>query len=247
MTPRQRPGQRHPRSGRLRINDLDHLNHTQPRGWPAGHPTVQVTGEFSSSGDPAPTGTVTVSDGTRSCQAPLSGGNGVATGSCQITEQAPGAYSFTASYPGDANFDSSQTPSPATVTVGQAPSSTSITSTTSNPVAGQPVTATMQVTREFTSSGDPAPTGTVTVSDGARSCQASLSGGDGIATGSCQITEQAPGTYSFTASYPGDPNFDFSQTTSPATVTVGQAPSSTSITSTTSSPVVGQPVTATVR
>ena len=107
-------------------------------------------------------------------------------------------------------------------------------------MAGQPVTATVQVTGEFTSSGDPAPTRTVTVSDGARSCQAPLSGGNGIATGSCPITEQAPGTYSFTASYPGDANFDSSQTTSPATVTVGRAPSSTSITSTTSSPVAGR-------
>ena len=86
-----------------------------------------MTGQFTGSGDPAPTGTVTVSDGTQSCQASLSGSNGVATGSCQITEQAPGTYSFTASYPGDANFNSSQTSTPATVTVGQAPSSTSIT------------------------------------------------------------------------------------------------------------------------
>ena len=208
---------------------------------------VQLTGQFTGSGDPAPTGTVTVSDGTQSCQASLSGSNGVATGSCQITEQAPGTYSFTASYPGDANFNSSQTSTPATVTVGQAPSSTSISSTTSNPVAGQPVTAAVQVTGQFTGSSNPAPTGTVTVSDGTRSCQASLSGSNGIATGSCQITEQAPGTYSFTASYPGDASFDSSQTSSPATVTVGQAPSSTSITSTTSNPVVGQPVTAAVR
>ena len=63
---------------------------------------VQVTGQFTSSGDPAPTGTVTISDGTQYCQASLSGSNGTATGTCQITEQSPGAYSFTASYPGDA-------------------------------------------------------------------------------------------------------------------------------------------------
>ena len=190
--------------------------------------TVRVQGEFTSSGDPIPTGTVTVSDGTRSCQASLSGSDGTAAGSCQITEPAPGTYSFTASYPGDANFDSSQTSSPATVTVGQAPSSTSITSTTSNPVVGQPVTATVRVQGEFTSSGDPTPTGTVTVSDGTCSCQASLSGSDGTAAGSCQITEPAPGTYSFTASYPGDLRFDSSHA-SAVRVSVAKAKSRTSL------------------
>jgi alpha-tubulin suppressor-like RCC1 family protein len=197
----------------------------------AGQPVttaVQVTGQFTGSGDPAPTGTVTVSDGTRFCQASLSGSNGVATGSCQITEQVPGTYSFTASYPGDANFDSSQTSSPATVTVGHAPSSTSITSTTSSPVTGQPVTAAVRVKGEFTGSGDPVPTGTVAVSDGTRSCQASLSGSDGVATGSCQITEQVPGTYSFTASYPGDANFDSSHA-SAARVAVAKAKSRSSL------------------
>ena len=189
---------------------------------------VQVTGQFTSGGDPAPSGTVTISDGTRSCQASLSGSNGVATGSCQITEQTPGTYSFTASYPGDANFDTSQTSSPATVTVGQAPSATSITSTTSNPVAGQPVTAAVQVQGEFTGSGDPAPSGTVTVSDGTRSCQTSLSGSNGVATGSCQITEQTPGAYSFTPSYSGDPNFDSSHG-SAARVAVAKATSRTSL------------------
>ena len=173
-----------------------------------------------------------------SCQASLSGSNGIATGSCQITEQAPGTYSFTASYPGDASFDSSQTSSPATVTVGQAPSSTSITSTTSNPVVGQPVTAAVRVKGEFTGSGDPVPTGTVTVSDGTRSCQASLSGSNGIATGSCQITEQAPGTYSFAASYPGDPRFDSSHG-SAARVAVAKAKSRTSLKLSTASVVYG--------
>ena len=62
---------------------------------------MRAKGEFTGSGDPAPTGTVTVSDGTRSCQASLSGSNGTATGSCQITEQSPGTYSFTASYLGE--------------------------------------------------------------------------------------------------------------------------------------------------
>ena len=167
---------------------------------------------------------------------------------CTITGLTNGT-TYTVSVAAHTTAGDSTPSAPASVTpeAGDSASTTSITSTTSNPVAGQPVTATVQVTGEFSSSGDPAPTGTVTVSDGTQSCQAPLSGGNGVATGSCPITEQAPGTYSFTASYPGDPNFDSSQTPSPATVTVGQAPSSTSITSTTSNPVAGQPVTATVQ
>ena len=111
---------------------------------------------------------------------------------------------------------------------GDSASSTSITSTTSTPVAGQSVTATVRVQGEFTSSGDPTPTGTVTVSDGTRSCQASLSGSDGTAAGSCQITEPAPGTYSFTASYPGDLRFDSSHA-SAVRVSVAKAKSRTSL------------------
>ena len=177
----------------------------------AGQPIttqVTVTGQFTGSGVPAPAGAVTVSDGTRSCQATLSGSAGVASGSCQLTESTAGTYSFRASYPGDSNFTASQTPAPTTVTVGHATSATSITPSTASAVAGQPVTETVKVSGEFTGSGDPAPTGTVTVHAGAQSCQATLTGSNGVATGSCQITEPALGSYSLTATYPGDKAFD---------------------------------------
>ena len=124
----------------------------------AGQPIttqVTVTGQFTGSGVPAPAGAVTVSDGTRSCQATLSGSAGVASGSCQLTESAAGTYSFRASYPGDSNFTASQTPAPTTVTVGHATSATSITPATATAVAGQPVTETVKVSGEFTGSGDP--------------------------------------------------------------------------------------------
>ena len=191
--------------------------------------TVQVAGQSTGAGDLTPTGTVTVSDGTRSCQAPLSGSNGVATGSCQITEQSPGSYSFTASYPGDASFAASTTSSPATVTVGQQSSSTSITSTTASPVVGQPITITVQVVGQLTGAGDLTPTGTVTVSDGTRSCQAALSGSNGVVSGSCQITEQSPGSYSFTASYPGDADFTASHASAVTVVVAARAKSSTTL------------------
>ena len=54
-------------------------------------------------GSGTPTGTVTVSDGKRSCIADLTGG----IGSCRITEPATGHYELTATYGGDGNFDAS--------------------------------------------------------------------------------------------------------------------------------------------
>ena len=137
---------------------------------------------------------------------------------CTITGLTNGTtYTVTVAAHTTAGDSTPSAPASVTPEAGDSASTTTITSTTSNPVAGQPVTATVQVTGQFTGSGDPAPAGTVTVSDGTRSCQAPLAGGNGTATGSCQITEQTPGTYSFTASYPGDANFDSSQTPSPAT------------------------------
>ena len=205
-----------------------------------------MTGQFTGSGVPAPTGTVTVSDGTRSCQATLSGSAGVASGSCQLTESTAGTYSFRASYPGDSNFTASQTPAPTTVTVGHATSATSITPSTASAVAGQPVTETVKVDGEFTGSGDPAPTGTVTVHAGGQSCQATLTGSNGVATGSCQITEPALGSYSLTATYPGDKAFDPSR--APAgRLTVSRARSHTTLQLSAGSAVYGNEKSLTIK
>jgi hypothetical protein len=116
-----------------------------------------------------------------------------------------------------------------------------ITGTTpASPVVGQPITVNVGVTAGQGGSGTP--TGQVVVSDGTRSCTAQLSAG----TGSCQLTETAAGTYSLTASYGGDANFNAS-TSAPASVTVAGAPTTTTITKTApDTPVTGQPVTATV-
>ena len=189
---------------------------------------VSVQGQFTSSGSPAPTGAVTVSDGSQSCQAAMSGSNGVASGSCQLTEPAAGTYSFSASYPGDSGFAASQTSAPTTVSVGQATTTTAITSSTATAVAGQPVTTAVQVSGEYTGNGDPAPAGTVTVHAGAQSCQATLSGSNGVATGSCQLAVPAAGSYALTASYLG--NASFGPSHAPAgRVTVARAGSHTAL------------------
>jgi len=197
--------------------------------------TVDVSVGANSPGAGTPTGSVTVSDGeSQSCIASLSDG----AGSCDITESTAGPYAFSASYTGDDNDAVSSTSTPFGITVSGDATTTAITSTTSNPVVGQPIT--IDVSVGANSPGAGTPTGSVTVSDGGtQSCIASLSDG----AGSCEITESVASSYSFSATYGGDPNDSSSSTSSTSSVTVGQDSSATSITQTTSSPVVGQPIT----
>ncbi|MGO8874393.1 MAG: glycoside hydrolase family 25 protein, partial [Acidimicrobiales bacterium] len=58
-----------------------------------------------------------------------------------------------------------------------------ITSHTAKPVVDRPITFDLRVAGGFTGSEVPTPSGSVTVSDGTRSCKARLSGSGGIATG----------------------------------------------------------------
>ena len=104
---------------------------------------------------------------------------------------------------------------------------TTITSVTASPVVGQSVSVSVQVSGLSTTPGSPTPSGQVSVSDGTQNCEATLSGSNGTATGTCSITEQAVGNYSLTASYPGDVNFVSSTTSAPTSLSVGQGTPST--------------------
>ncbi len=73
-------------------------------------------------------------------------------------------------------------------------------------------------------------------------CTATLAGG----SGSCKITETVVGDYAFTASYGGDGSYLSSDTAAASGVTVGEDGTTTSITSTTPSPVVGEGITVNV-
>ena len=186
---------------------------------------VQVAGTSAGTGVPAPSGTVTVTDGTQSCQAALSGSNGVSTGSCSLTEHAAGSYSITAGYPGDANFGSSTSPG-VTVTVAKATTTTGLTvspgSVTYGHEAALKLTAT--VSPQFTGT----PTGTLTITAGTVTlCKVTLSAG----TGSCSPvsgTSLSTGSHTLTASYSGDGNFDSS--TGASTVKITKAGTKTSLT-----------------
>jgi hypothetical protein len=193
--------------------------------------TVAFTVSSNTGSTPtAPTGTVTVSDGTDSCTGTL------AAGQCSLTSTTVGSKSLTASYNGDSNFNTSSS-STASHMVNKADTTTTITSDTPDPsVVGQSVTFAFSVT--VNSPGSGTPTGNVTVSDGgSNSCSAP------VAAGQCNITFNSTGSDSMTASYPGDANFNIS-TSSAAAHTVNQADTTTTLSSGSPNPsAAGQSVT----
>ena len=196
---------------------------------------VNVTGKGA-----APTGNVTVSDGTNTCTGAL---NDVGVSACALTE-ATGTYSITAKYAGDGNYSSASatasevvnettttlvvTPTDlvygleqsATFTVTVAPPpgmTTPPTGTTVDLLAG---TQTLCVTTALT------PT-TVTVVDPVLGpVQVPVS------TASCQLAPAAipAGSYTVAANYAGDPGLFVGSVSPPATLTVASAPTSTTVT-----------------
>jgi CSLREA domain-containing protein len=196
-----------------------------------------VTGAYGNS-PTAPTGNVTVSDGTASCTGT------VAAGSCAITFSTGGNKTITATYTtGDANFNASPASSGVTHTVvvkddttTTITNSTSLSSTTS--VTGQSVTVNYSVSGVH--GNTPSPTGNVTVSDGTESCTAS------VAAGSCALVFHSVGSKVLTATYTsGDANYNASPASSGAAHTVNPANTTSSLTTSASPTINGAPVTLT--
>jgi CSLREA domain-containing protein len=185
--------------------------------------TYSVTGAFGNS-PTAPTGNVTVSDGTDSCTAT------VAAGQCDITFRTAGSKTITATYVGDTNFNASPASTSASHTVNKADTTTTITSDSPDPsVTGQTVTFNVTVAAVVPGAAV-APTtitGSVTVSDGGtNSCIATLTAG----SGSCDIAFPSPASYSMTGTYGGDSNFNGSASATNSH-TVNKADTTTTITS----------------
>ena len=157
--------------------------------------------------------------GAQSCQATLTGSNGVATGSCQITEPALGSYSLTATYPGDKAFDPSRAPA-GRLTVSRARSRTTLQLSAGSAVYGneKPLTIKVTVAPQFTGT----PTGKVRITAGQITlCTVQLSGG----TGACfpaSPTALGEGKAVLVASYPGD--LGFGGSSADATLTVRGPP-----------------------
>lgn len=203
--------------------------------------TISVTVSAVAPGAGTPTGSVTVSDGTLTCTIASLDGSG--SGSCQITETTPGNYTFTGTYGGDTNFNTTNGSTAATVA--KAATTTVITETpqpsgsVGGPaVSGQVITVSATVT--VVAPGTGTPTGNLIVTDGAgpgQTCTISSWTGTGPITGSCNITENSPGTYTLTGAYSGDVNFAASSDTT--FLPVGKDPTTTAITETPVGGVLG--------
>lgn len=158
--------------------------------------TVQFAVTVNAPASGTPTGVVTVSEGSASCNGALSAG----AGSCVLVSTTAGAKTLTATYGGSAGFSTSS--GIAAHQVNKANTTTTIVSDDPDPSAvGQPVLVTFSVAVQAPGTGTP--TGTVTVSDGSgASCTATLP-----AT-SCTLTITTFGRKTLTATYTGDANFN---------------------------------------
>ncbi len=196
--------------------------------------TATVTGPTGST--TTPTGSVEFFNGTTSLGAAIQLTNGSAT--MDVTSLPVAANSITAQYSGDSNFAPS-TSAVQTVTVGQAMSSTTIVPSTTTPVFGEAVT--VSATVQAVSPGAGTPSGTVEFFNGSTTL-----GTETLSSGTASVTTStlSLGANSITVQYSGDTNF-MGQTSPATTLTVSQASTLTSLTSSPSSPVFGQAVTLT--
>src|SRR5712692_2442114 len=200
--------------------------------------TVSVSVIGASSPTPAPTGTVSVTDGTVNCTVNLTQGTpgNPSVGSCSLTPTTAGAKTLTASYSGDTNYTKG-TDATASYTVNKAGTTTSLTSSTNPSVSGQ--TATLTATVAAVSPGSGTATGTVTFKDGLTTLGTGTLNA-GVATFASSTL--ALGAHSITAVYGGDTNFTGS-TSSTLSQVVNQASTTTTVTSSANPSVFGQGVT----
>jgi sugar lactone lactonase YvrE len=164
---------------------------------------VTITAKVAGNGG-TPTGTVNfIANGNTLAAASLSGG----TASFITPALAPGTYSITASYLGDA-ADSPSTSSPVSEVVGLIPTTTSLgTSVTTGPTPQVILVATV-----LNSGSGVLPTGTVTFLSGATQIGSATLDAGGVATLTPNLN--AGVNYSIVAVYSGDANH--SSSTSPA-------------------------------
>jgi large repetitive protein len=206
--------------------------------------TYTATVSVNPPGTGEATGTVTFDDNgspiatSPACSGTLSGASPPAA-TCTVSEPTTGTHSITASYGGDGDNTGSSASAVAQV-VDAAATTTSFDFSPPAPVAGQPVTFTATVAATPPGTGNP--TGSVSFSGGAGVlCTGSLSG-TSTDTASCSATYSAQTMDAVTATYGG--NDSYSGSSSPSrSISVGQADTTTVITSSANPSVNGQPVT----
>jgi fibronectin type 3 domain-containing protein len=186
-----------------------------------------------------PSGTVTVTMNGNICQAMLDSGG---TGSCTLPASPAGAaVPYQLSYGGDSNF--SPATNTASVSVGQASTTTGLTIPAMNTTRSQVVfSASIAADPAINASGALDPSGTVEIDDPSNNtlCVITL---NGSGTGTCAATFQSAVSESVTAQYSGDTNYLPSSNTGALVVT--DSPVTVTLIASSSSISFGTPVTLT--
>ena len=207
-------------------------------GQPVTYTATVSTNAPDDPNPPAPTGTVTFTNGTTAvCSDVTLSTTAPYTATCSQTYTGPGFEMITATYSGDEASIASK--AQAGVSVTKASSSTSITASAAAPVVGQPVTYTATVAVAAPDINGPAPTGTITLENGLTPVCSGLVL-TATASATCTETYSSPGPETVTASYSGDTAT--LNSSAQAALDVSQASSVTSLTATATA-VVGQPLT----
>ncbi len=194
--------------------------------------TFTATVSASASGSGVPTGSVTFMDGTQSLGTfPLTSG----VASVQLSSLTGGNHAITAVYSGNAQL-APNTSSPATQVVNPLSTITKITPSVSSGAFGELVTFSAKVT---STSGTPA--GSVTFSDGGNVLATVPVGSSGIATYSS--SSLAVGAHNVAAAFSNAAGSFGPSASSALTFNVARTSTSTVLTPSTPSPVVGQDVT----
>ncbi len=199
--------------------------------------SIQLTTTVTSAAG-TPTGTVTYRDGTTVLGTGTLDGTGKAT--FTTTTLSTGVHNaLTATYDGDSNFAASAASAAFTQTVSQAGTTLALTSLASPVLFGQPsVVATISPVAP----GAGTPTGSVTFTlNGSQQVGPVALDANGKAT--LPPAQLLPGTYTITATYTGDLNFQGSSSTTSLSQVVSKGSTLTTLTASASSVVVGQGVT----
>ena len=223
-----------PSQGELTVNVLSNPVDTTASLAPStttpavGQP-VTYTATVSDTAGVTPTGSVTFTNGnTTLCSAVSLSTSAPYNATCSTTYGATSAgQTVTAKYSGGTTTLGSHDDS--TLPVGQASSSTGLVPSISAPVVGQPVTYTATVKLLAPDTSGPAPSGSVTFTNGSTTlCAAVQLSVSAPYTATCKTTYQSPSnTQTVTADYSGDNNTIGSQAQS--TLAVGQAATATSL------------------
>ncbi|MEQ1643087.1 MAG: Ig-like domain repeat protein [Pyrinomonadaceae bacterium] len=199
--------------------------------------TVTATVAPVAPGTGTPTGTVTFSvNGSAVCtNAPMTG----AQATCNLPSQNPGNHPVTATYNGEANFNTSNGSLTGGLTVNPANTTLGLSASPNPSVTGQGVTVTATVAPIAPGTGTP--TGTVTFSVNGNVVCLNVALVAGQAT--CNLPSQFAGNHAVTATYGGSPNFNGSNGTLTGGWIVNPANTTTAVASSANPSVAGQSVT----